>query len=103
LLNATFGNAAELIIALVALRAGQIALVKASIIGSILGNLLLILGLSLVAASMHKSEVRFNRTAAGMSAAMMALAVIGLGFPAVFHAAHPEASLRTELWMSEAV
>lgn len=103
LLNATFGNAAELIIALVALRAGQIALVKASIIGSILGNLLLILGLSLVAASMHKSEVRFNRTAAGMSAAMMALAVIGLGFPAVFHATHPEASLRTELWMSEAV
>ena len=103
LLNATFGNAAELIIALVALRAGQITLVKASIIGSILGNLLLILGLSLVAASMHKAEVRFNRTAAGMSAAMMALAVIGLGFPAVFHATHPEAGLRTELWMSEAV
>lgn len=103
LLNATFGNAAELIIALVALRAGQVDLVKASITGSILGNLLLILGLSLVAASMHKPEVRFNRTAAGMSAAMMALAVIGLGFPAVLHAIHPEAGLRTELWMSEAV
>jgi Ca2+:H+ antiporter len=103
LLNATFGNAAELIIALVALRAGQVELVKASITGSILGNLLLILGLSLMAASMHKPEVRFNRTAAGMSSAMMALAVIGLVFPAVFHATHPEAGLRTELWMSEAV
>jgi Ca2+:H+ antiporter len=103
LLNATFGNAAELIIAIVALRAGQVELVKASITGSILGNLLLILGLSLVAASLHKPEVRFNRTAAGMSAAMMALAVIGLVFPAVFHATHPQAALRTELWLSEAV
>ena len=56
-LNATFGNAAELIIAIVALRAGLIELVKASITGSILGNLLLILGLSLMAAGMNKSIV----------------------------------------------
>ena len=73
LLNATFGNAAELIIALAALRAGLVDLVKASITGSILGNLLLILGLSLLAAGLGRSELKFNRTTAGMSAAMLAL------------------------------
>ena len=102
LLNATFGNAAELIIALVALRAGLVELVKASITGSILGNLLLILGLSLVAAAVGRPEIRFNRTAAGMSSAMLALAVVGLVFPALFHALHPEAAARaTELYLSE--
>ncbi len=102
-LNATFGNAAELIIAIAALRAGLIDLVKASIVGSILGNLLLILGLSLVAAGMRRPIFRFNRTAAGMSAAMMALAVVALVFPALYHAVHPEASRLTELHLSEAV
>ena len=102
LLNATFGNAAELIIAIVALKAGLIDLVKASITGSILGNLLLILGLSLLAAGTRRPEIRFNRTTAGMSAAMLALAVVGLVFPALFHAAHPEAAGRaSELRMSE--
>jgi Ca2+:H+ antiporter len=104
LLNATFGNAAELIIALVALRAGLVELVKASITGSILGNLLLILGLSILAASSGagRSEIRFNRTSAGMSSAMLALAVVGLVFPALFHQLHPEAAARTtELYMSE--
>ncbi len=102
-LNATFGNAAELIIAIVALRAGYIELVKASIIGSILGNLLLILGLSIVAGGLHKPIVRFNRTAVGVSAGMLALAVTGLVFPAVFHQLHPEAAAITELRLSEAV
>jgi Ca2+:H+ antiporter len=102
-LNATFGNAAELIIAIVALRAGYIELVKASIIGSILGNLLLILGLSIVAGGLHKPIVRFNRTAVGVSAGMLALAVTGLVFPAVFHQLHPEAAAVTELRLSEAV
>ncbi len=102
LLNATFGNAAELIIAIVALRAGLVDLVKASITGSILGNLLLILGLSLVVAGANRPEVRFNRTSAGMSSAMLALAVVGLVFPALFHALHPEAAGRAvELYMSE--
>jgi len=104
LLNATFGNAAELIIALVALRAGLVELVKASITGSILGNLLLILGLALIAAGTRKTEVRFNRTSAGMSAGMLALSVVALVFPALFHAVHPEAAARlSELHMSEAV
>lgn len=104
LLNATFGNAAELIIAIVALRAGLVDLVKASITGSILGNLLLILGLSLVAGGLRRPELRFNRTGAGMSAAMLALAVAALVFPALFHALHPEAAARaTELYLSEVV
>ena len=104
LLNATFGNAAELIIALVALKAGLVDLVKASITGSILGNLLLILGLAIIAAGTRKPEVRFNRTSAGMSAGMLALSVVALVFPALFHAVHPEAAARlSELHMSEAV
>ena len=102
LLNATFGNAAELIIAIVALQAGLVELVKASITGSILGNLLLILGLSLLAGGAKRSELRFNRTAAGMSAAMLTAAVVGLVFPALFHATHPNpAAVATELRMSE--
>jgi Ca2+:H+ antiporter len=104
LLNATFGNAAELIISIVALQAGLVGLVKASITGSILGNLLLILGLSLLAGGIGRSELRFNRTNAGMSAGMLALAVVALVLPALFHALHPEAAARlTELRMSEAV
>jgi Ca2+:H+ antiporter len=102
-LNATFGNAAELIIAIAALRAGLVDLVKASIVGSILGNLLLILGLSLMAGTVKRSIVAFNRTAAGMAAAMLALAVAALVFPALFHSTHPGAALPTELHLSEAV
>ena len=104
LLNATFGNAAELIISIVALRAGLVGLVKASITGSILGNLLLILGLALVAGGLRRSELRFNRTSAGMNAGMLALAVVALVLPALFHAFHPEHTARlSELRMSEAV
>ena len=104
LLNATFGNAAELIIALMALRAGLVDLVKASITGSILGNLLLIMGLAIVAGGLNRSELKFNRTNAGMSAGMLALSVVALGFPALYHAVHPEAAARAaELRMSEAV
>jgi len=103
LLNATFGNAAELIIAIVALQAGLIDLVKASIAGSILGNLLLILGLSLVAGGLGQSELKFNRTSVGMSAGMMSAAVVGLVFPALFHATHPNPDALTELRLSEGV
>ncbi|HEU5050694.1 MAG TPA: calcium/proton exchanger, partial [Gemmatimonadales bacterium] len=103
LLNATFGNAAELIIAIVALQAGLIDLVKASVTGSILGNLLLILGLSLLAGGMGRNELRFNRTAVGLSAGMMIAAVVGMVFPALFHATHPNPSALTELRLSEGV
>jgi Ca2+:H+ antiporter len=81
LLNATLGNAAELIITLVALSAGKIELVKASITGSILGNLLLILGFSLLLGGLKHGIQRFDRGLTGMSATMMMLAVIGLMIP----------------------
>lgn len=103
LMNATFGNAAELIIAFAALRAGYLELVKASITGSILGNLLLILGLSLVAGGTKRSILKFNRTSVGMSGAMLALAVAALIFPTLFHATHPNPDLLTELHFSEVV
>lgn len=103
LLNATFGNAAELIIAIAALRVGLVDLVKASITGSILGNLLLILGLSLVAGGLKRPMLRFNRTSAGMGASMLALAVAGLIFPTLFHSTHPAAASLVELHFSEAV
>ncbi|HEX6406071.1 MAG TPA: calcium/proton exchanger [Gemmatimonadales bacterium] len=104
LLNATFGNAAELIISIVALQAGLVGLVKASITGSILGNLLLILGLSLVVGGLRRNELRFNRANAGMSASMLSLAVIALVLPALFHALHPGSAARlSELRISESV
>jgi Ca2+:H+ antiporter len=103
-LNATFGNAAELIIAIAALRAGMVELVKASIVGSILGNLLLIVGLSILAGGVSRPTVRFSRTTAGMSAGMLALAVTGLIFPTLFHATHTGgAAVLAELRFSEAV
>lgn len=83
-LNATFGNAAELIITLVAVRAGLLEVVKASITGSILGNLLLVLGLAMLVGGLKNGVQRFDQLAAGNSSAMLALAVIGLGVPAVF-------------------
>ena len=103
LLNATFGNAAELIIAIVALRAGLVDLVKASITGSILGNLLLIMGLSFIAGGIGRPVLRFSRVSAGASAGMLALAVVGLVFPALFHSIHPDAGVLAELHLSEIV
>lgn len=84
LLNATLGNAAELIISIVALSQGKIELVKASITGSILGNLLLILGLALLLGGLRHGIQRFDRQAAGVAASMMTLAVIGLIIPTIF-------------------
>ncbi len=85
LLNATFGNAAELIIAIVALRAGLFDLVKASITGSIIGNLLLVFGLSTLVGGLKFETQRFNRTAAGLGSTLLVLSAVGLVVPAVFH------------------
>jgi len=93
LLNATFGNAAELIIAIVALRAGLHDVVKASITGSIIGNILLVLGLSIVAGGAKHKELRFNRTAASLSTTLLALSAIALIVPAMFHRLSQGASL----------
>lgn len=84
LLNATLGNAAELIITIVALSDGKYELVKASITGSIFGNLLLILGASLLFGGLKNGIQRFDRTTAGVSATLMLLAVIGLLIPTIF-------------------
>ena len=83
-LNATFGNATELIIALFALQAGLQELVKASISGSIIGNLLLVLGLSMLVGGWGREKQTFDRTRAGASAAMLFLASVALVMPAVF-------------------
>jgi len=86
LLNATFGNAAELIIGALALRHGLTDLVKASLTGSIIGNVLLVFGLcALVGGIKHRPVQRFNRTAAGLGTTMLLLSAIGLTVPAVFH------------------
>ncbi len=84
LLNATLGNAAELIITIVALRAGKYELVKVSLTGSIIGNLLLVLGFSLLLGGMRHGTQRFNRNLTGMAASLMFLAVIGLVIPTLF-------------------
>ena len=83
-LNATFGNAAELIITIFAIRAGQLEVATASITGSILGNTLLVLGASFFIGGLKNGLQTFNQRVAGMNASMLALAVIGLGIPTLF-------------------
>jgi len=85
LLNATFGNAAELIIAAIALTKGLSGVVKASIAGSIIGNILLVLGLSILCGGTKYSEQKFNKTGARTSAISLSLAAIALIIPTVFH------------------
>jgi Ca2+:H+ antiporter len=87
LLNATFGNAAELIIALAALRAGLHDVVKASIAGSIVGNILLVLGAAMLAGGVRRHEQHFNPAGARSQATMLTLAAIALILPAAFQAA----------------
>lgn len=107
LLNATFGNAAEFIIAIMALKKGLIGVVKASITGSIIGNILLVLGLSVLAGGMKFSHQKFNRTAIQTSTTSLLLASIGLLIPTVFHfvaASHPGGwSPRLEQQLSTAI
>jgi Ca2+:H+ antiporter len=86
LLNVTFGNAPELIIALFALEAGLQEVVKASIVGSILGNILLVMGAAMLAGGLVRDRQvqRFDRTAANVQSLMLILAVAALVMPAVF-------------------
>jgi Ca2+:H+ antiporter len=85
LLNASFGNAAELIIALMALHKGLFGVVKASITGSIIGNILLVLGASILSGGFKFTEQKFNRTAVQTSTTSLMLAAIGLLIPTIFH------------------
>src|SRR3954447_18510803 len=84
LLNATFGNAPELIIALVALRAGYLDMVRASLVGAILANLLLALGLSFLLGGIRYHDQRFNPIAARTYSTMMLLAAMSMGVPSAF-------------------
>ena len=103
LLNATLGNLAELIIAILALRAGMIDLVKASITGSILGNLLLVLGAAQLAGGLKFKVQKFNPHLAGMSVSLLMIAVIGLVVPSIFFATHPDPAHVKTVRMSEFV
>ncbi len=85
LLNATMGNVPEMIIGVFALRKGLQTVVKASLTGSILGNVLFILGLSLLAGGARHNTQRFNAQLAGVNSKLLLLAVIGLIVPALFH------------------
>jgi Ca2+:H+ antiporter len=85
LLNATLGNAAELIITIVAIRAGLLDLVKASITGSIIGNLLLVMGASLLLGGLKNGKQRFNREHVATNATMLVLAVVALSVPSLFN------------------
>jgi Ca2+:H+ antiporter len=86
LLNATFGNATELIIALFALQAGLYGVVQASLTGSIIGNILFVLGASMFLGGVKYPTQSFNRTVAGTNASLLVLAVVGLLVPAGFAA-----------------
>jgi Ca2+:H+ antiporter len=90
LLNATFGNAAELIIALAALRAGLHDVVKASLAGSIVGNILLVLGAAMLAGGLRRPEQHFNAAGARSQATMLTLAAIALILSAAYRAAAGE-------------
>ena len=98
LLNATFGNAAELIIALFALSKGLQGVVKASITGSIIGNLLLVLGLSLIFGGAKYKTQKFDRTAASTTATALTLAAIGLLIPTIFHYAAAQVPVSSGGW-----
>lgn len=84
LLNASFGNAAELIIGFIALRAGETEIVKASLTGSIIGNILMVLGLAMLVGGWKHKELKFSRIAGETGSSTMFLAVVALVIPAIY-------------------
>ncbi|CAZ79696.1 unnamed protein product [Tuber melanosporum] len=103
LLNASFGNAVELIISILALVKGEIVIVQTSLIGSILSNLLLVLGLSFIAGGYNRIQQSFNTTVAQTASSLLALAVGSLVVPTAFHMAGPSNTGITELSRGTAV
>lgn len=89
LLNATFGNAVELIIAIIALIQNQVAIVQTSLVGSILSNLLLVMGFCFFFGGLRRTEQHFNTTVAQTAASLLALAVASVIVPSVFDYAIP--------------
>uniref|UniRef100_A0A2N9GCM7 Vacuolar cation/proton exchanger n=2 Tax=Fagus sylvatica TaxID=28930 RepID=A0A2N9GCM7_FAGSY len=92
LLNATFGNATELIISIYALRSGMIRVVQQSLLGSILSNMLLVLGCAFFTGGLvfYGREQFFNKATAAVDSSLLLMAVMGLLFPAVLHSTHTE-------------
>jgi Ca2+:H+ antiporter len=97
LLNASFGNAAELILGVSALARGHVDLVKGSLTGSIIGNLLLVAGASIVAGGLRHQTLRFNRLAASTSVATLFLAVVALVVPTLLGASSKAPELSEEI------
>lgn len=89
LLNATFGNAVELIVLIIALKDNQVRIVQALMLGLILSNLLLVLGCCFIAGGLTRVQQTFNQTVAQTMLSLMALATAGLLIPAAFHASMP--------------
>ncbi|KAL1588767.1 hypothetical protein WHR41_02573 [Cladosporium halotolerans] len=86
LMNATFGNAVELIVSIIALRQGEIRIVQSSMLGSILSNILLVLGCCFIASGVRRTESTFNETVASTMASLMAVAATSLIIPATLYA-----------------
>ncbi|OCK86657.1 vacuolar calcium ion transporter-like protein /H(+) exchanger [Cenococcum geophilum 1.58] len=96
LLNATFGNAVELIVSIVALKNGEIRIVQSSMLGSILSNILLVLGCCFLAGGIHQSESKFNETVASTMSSLMAVACASLIIPATLYAALRSSKAETD-------
>lgn len=99
LLNATFGNAVELIVSLIALRERQVRIVQASMLGSLLSNLLLVLGFCFVAGGYNRLQQTFNQTAAQTMSSLLAISTASLLIPAAFRATIP--SQEKQDWIIE--
>lgn len=100
LLNATFGNAAEMIIALMALKRGLYEVVKASLTGSIIGNVLLVMGAAFLAGGFKHTTQKFNASGARIQATMLSLAAVGLIVPAAYHHIGGPGAIRREAGLS---
>lgn len=96
LLNATFGNATELIIAFVAMKEGLFDVVKASLAGSVIGNILLVLGIAMFAGGIKHKTQSFNIHSINITSSMLLFAVLGLSIPAIFTHTMPEESLTAQ-------
>lgn len=103
-LNATFGNAAELILAIFALRSGLVPLVQATLTGSIVGNLLLVLGVSMFVGGWKRSVQTFSSIAAESGSSLLVLSVIGILIPSAVHMTDPgllrSKEIHLTLWVS---
>jgi len=100
LLNATFGNVTELIVSMFAIKAGLLRIVQVSLLGSILSNLLLVLGCAFFFGGLRYQQQTFNKTACALNSGMLTLSVMSLLFPTVLQQTHTEIAPSSVLWIS---